>query len=153
MSLTDPQALEVERMVHRKLAGLRMAPRIVDIAITIGSQGVPVAPGDHQFLRLGLNGALTVLNWSLGATVAGVAHTGACRVDVQVGTTLAGVASICGGTGNQPQLSAQSERADQAPTGWTTQIADARWLVATVVTADGTLEVLGLTLRCSIDGR
>jgi hypothetical protein len=127
--------------------------RIVDIPLIVGTRGVVLAVNDHVFFRLGLNGLVTVLTWSLAGTVAGASASGTIRIDVRVGATLAAAASICGGTGNQPQLTAQAERADQTPTGWTTQIADSQWLEAIVASTGGTLEVAGLTLRCAVDTR
>lgn len=119
--------------------------RVADVALAVGAPGSPLAVGDNVFLRLGLNGAATVLTFSLAATVAGAARSGTCVLDVLVGSTLAGAVSICGT--NRPSLTAQAERPDLLPTSWVTTIPDPSWLLARVVSTDGVLEVVGLTLR------
>lgn len=123
--------------------------RVVDVPMVIGGRGTALATSDHVFYRLGLNGTLTVLTWSLAGTVSGASIAGTITVDILVGSTLATVATICGG--NKPTLTAQAERSDQAPaTDWTTSIADPRWIMAKVISTAGALEVVSLTLRCLV---
>lgn len=122
--------------------------RIVDVPIVLGAKGTALAVGDHAFLRLGLGGPATIISWSLAGTVGGTATAGTVQLDVLVGTTLAGVASIV--STNPPALSAVSEVHEQAPTLWTTSIADPSWLMAKVTSTGGTLEVVGLTLRLQV---
>lgn len=122
--------------------------RVVDIPLVIGTNGIAIAVDDHVFFRLGLNGVVRIISWSLAVTVAGVATSGAITIDVQAGSTLATVASICGGS--EPELTAQSELSDQSPSGWTVEIPDPQWLMAIVTAADGTLEVASLTLRALV---
>lgn len=140
------------RLVPPKQGRLVRPQRVVDIPITLGARGTPLAVGAHVFFRLGLNGSVTVLTWSVAATVAGVAHSGAVTLDVQTGATLATIASIAG-TGH-PLLSAASESSDHVPTGWTTTtIADPSWLYVSATAVDGTLEVVSLTLRVAVSPR
>lgn len=129
---------------------LRPGVRVVDIVLVIGARDVLLDVADHVFYRLGLNGQVNILSWSMAGTIAGASAAGTIRVDVQVGATLATVASICGGTGNQPTLTAVAELSDQAPTGWTTVITDPNWIMATVASTGGTLEVISLTLRAIV---
>lgn len=142
---------DVQQMINRALGNLRAPARVVDVPLVIGSRGVVLAANDHVFLRLGLNGTATVLTWSLAGTVAGVSSARTCVIDVLTGVTLASVATICGG--NRPALTAQAELADQPPTSWGVSIGDPIWLMAKVVSADGTLEEVSLTLRMAVDSR
>jgi hypothetical protein len=137
-----------EAMIAAAIANIRYT-RVVNVPIVVGVSGTPVAIGDHVFVRLGLNGAATIRQFSIAATVAGAAHSGSCRLDVRAGSSLASVSSICGS--NFPNLSSQAELSDQSPTGWVTTIADAAWLYVVVTSTDGVLEVVGLTLRMVID--
>lgn len=131
---------------------IRMRPRVVDIPVVLGARGSPLTVGTHVFFRLGLNGRASVVTWSLGATVAGIASARSVTLDVRVGTTLATVASICG-TG-LPALATQAELNDQSPAGWsTTVIADPSTVLITVTAADGVIEVAGLTLRVAVSPR
>ncbi len=126
--------------------------RIVDVPLVLGTRGVTLAVGDHVFFRLGLNGLVTILTWSLAGTVAGSSVAGTITVDVLVGATLSGVASIAGA--HKPALAAVAELDDQAPAvDWTVQISDPRWIMAKVTSTGGTLEVVSLTLRCAVDSR
>lgn len=122
--------------------------RVVDVVLLIGGRGTALAANDHVFFRLGLNGVVTVVSWSLAGTVSGSSVSGTITVDVLTGLFLSGVSSIC--ASNRPALTAQAERADQAPTGWTTTIQDGQWIMAKVTSTGGTLEVVSLTLRCSV---
>lgn len=124
--------------------------RVVDISLVIGTRGVILTTNDHAFLRLGLNGQVTLLAWSLAGTINAASAAGTVSLDVRVGSTLATVASICGGAANQPQLTAQAERVDQPVTGWSDKITDSQWLMAIVASTGGTLEVVGLTLRAAV---
>lgn len=135
---------DIEELVTRRLSQVQ-SRRIVNLPLVIGARGVPLAAGDHVFLRLGLDATVDIVSWSIAATVAGASHAGTCQLDVQVGATLAAAASICGFV--RPSLTAAAERDEQAPTGWATSIADPSWLKAVVISADGTLEVVSLTLR------
>lgn len=122
--------------------------RVVDVAFVIGGRGTALAANDHVFLRLGLNGPVTVVSWSLAGTISGSSAAGTITVDVLAGFSLSTVSSIC--TLNRPSLAAQAELTDQAPTNWSTTIQDGRWIMARVLSTGGTLEVVGLTLRCSV---
>lgn len=124
--------------------------RVVDVPLVIGTRGVVLAVNDNIFFRLGLNGTVRILTWSLAGTITGASASGTIRVDVLSGSTLATVASICGGTGNQPQLSAAAEASDQLPSGWTLDLTDPQWIMARVASTGGTLEVASLTLRCVV---
>jgi hypothetical protein len=124
------------------------AGRIVDVPIVLGATGTPLAVGDHVFLRLGLGGPATVISWSLAATVGGVATASTVQLDVLVGATLATAASIV--DSHPPALAAASEAHEQFPTGWTTSIPDPSWLRVSVTSADGTVELVGLTLRMQV---
>jgi hypothetical protein len=122
--------------------------RVVDVPLVIGGRGVSLSTNDHVFYRLGLNGTVTIITWSLAGTASGVAFNGTISVDLLVGSTLASVASICGS--HRPSLNGQSERSDQTPdSDWTTTIADPRWIMAKVLSNSG-IEVISLTLRCSV---
>lgn len=138
-------------MINRRIGALTSL-RVVDVPVVLGSRGTPLVVGAHIFFRLGLNGQATVLTWSMGATVAGLASARTVQLDVQVGATLATVTTICGGTfTNRPHLTAQSELSDQLPSGWSTvAIADPSWLLVPVISVDGTLEVVSLTLRLGV---
>lgn len=145
---------DVQTMIAGAIGEVRAPIRVVDVPVVLGARGTPLTVGAQVFFRLGLNGQATVLTWSLGATVAGVASARTVQLDVLVGATLAAVATICGAAGNRPQLAAQSERSDQPPTGWTTvAVADPSWMLVTVTSADGTIEVAGLTLRVAVSPR
>lgn len=122
--------------------------RVVDVAFVIGARGTALAVNDHAFLRLGLNGPVTVVSWSLAGTVGGSSASGTITVDVLTGLFFSGLSSIC--SANRPALTAQSERADQAPTNWGTTIQDGQWIMAKVLSTGGTLEVVSLTLRCAV---
>jgi hypothetical protein len=143
----------VEELVNRRIAALQ-AIRVVNIPVVLGARGSALAAGAEIHFRLGLNGQATVLTWSLGATVAGVASARTVQLDVQVGATLAAVASICGAAANRPQLATQAERSDQLPSGWSSvTINDPSWLLVTVVSVDGTIEIASLTLRVAVSPR
>lgn len=143
---------EAQASIASVLASLKPGLRIVDVPLVIGANGLVASIGDHVFFRLGLNGTLTVLTWSLGATVSGTPTAGTITVDVLVGNTLATVASICGTS--KPALAAAIELADQTPgVSWTTQLSDPQWIMAKVSSTGSTLEVISLTLRCSVDSR
>lgn len=145
---------DVQGMILSAIGSIRPPARVVDVPIVLGAKGTPLAANTHVFFRLGLNGQATVLTWSVAATVAGVASARTIQLDVQVGATLAAVASICGLAANRPHLTAQSELSDQLPTGWTSvTIADPSWVYVTVVSVDGTLEVVSLTLRVAVSPR
>lgn len=122
--------------------------RVVDVAFVIGARGTALAANDHAFLRLGLNGVATIVSWSLAGTISGASASGTITVDVLTGQFFSGLSSIC--ASNRPALTAQTERTDQNPTGWTTTIQDGQWVMAKVFSTGGTLEVVGLTLRCSV---
>lgn len=122
--------------------------RVVDVAFVIGARGTALAVNDHAFLRLGLNGVVTIVSWSLAGTVAGSSASGTVTVDVLTSSFFSGLSSIC--ASNRPALTAQSERADQTPANWTTTIQDGQWIMAKVLSTGGTLEVVGLTLRCAV---
>ncbi len=124
--------------------------RIVDVVFGLGGYGTPLLAGDHREFRLGLNGVATVLTWSLLATTAGIAQIGACSLDVLAGPTMASAISIC--AGNKPSLSGASEIDDQIPVQWTTSLADPITVVAQVVSTDGIIETVTLTLRVSVGG-
>lgn len=143
---------DVRSMIAAALGDARPPARIVDVPVVLGVRGTALAAGAHVFLRLGLNGQATVLTWSLAASVAGVSHSATVAVDVQTGTTLAGVATIC--SSGRPSLSAQAERSDIVPSGWSTvAIADPSWVYFSVLSPDGTVEVVSLTLRLAVSPR
>jgi hypothetical protein len=146
---------KVDRQVREILKTIDTPIRVVDIPLVLGTRGVVLAVNDHVFFRLGLNGTVNILTWSLAGTISGASASGTIRVDVQTGATLATVASICGaGTTHQPQLTAQAELSDQVPTSWsTTQIDDPSWIKAIVASTGGTLEEVGLTLRATVAPR
>lgn len=126
--------------------------RIVNVPLVVGSQGVALAANDHVFFRLGLNGIITILTWSLAGTIAGASASGTITLDIQVGASLATVATICGT--HKPALAAVAEETDQIPANdWTVQLTDPNWILATVTSTGGTLEVISLTLRCAVDSR
>jgi hypothetical protein len=138
----------VDRMIRERMPLVTVsaaAQRTVDVVFVLGATGVPLVAGDHVFLRLGLNGTATIINWSLAATVAGTPTSGNVQLAVEVGTTLATVASIVASA--PPALTADIELNDQPPTTWTTAIADPSYVMVSVTSVDGTLEVVCLTLR------
>lgn len=138
-------------MVAAQIAKLA-AFRVVDVPVVLGARGAALVVGAHVFFRLGLNGKAYIQTWSLGATVAGVASNRSVTLDVQVGSTLATVASICGT--NLPALATQSERADQPPTSWTLlTLADPTWVYVATTAVDGMIEVVSLTLRLAVSSR
>lgn len=122
--------------------------RVVDVVFAIGARGTALVANDHAFLRLGLNGPVTIVSWSLAGTVGGSSTSGTITVDVLTGSFFSGLSSIC--ASNRPALTAQSERSDQSPTGWTTTVQDGQWIMAKVLSTGGALEVIGLTLRCAV---
>ncbi|RPJ26591.1 MAG: hypothetical protein EHM35_14775 [Planctomycetaceae bacterium] len=125
--------------------------RVVDVAFVLGSMGAPVVVGDHSFIRLGLNAPATIVNWSLAGTVTGASVSGSVAVDLKAGSTLATVVSITGGS--PPTLVAQAERREVAPTaGWNETLPDPTWLMASISTTGGTLQVVSLTLRLLVEG-
>jgi hypothetical protein len=131
------------------LVGAQRTTRIVDIPLVIGTRGVALAVNDHVFFRLGLNGTVTILTWSLAGTIAGASASGTITVDVMVGATLAAAATIA--PTSKPTLTAQAELADQTPAAsWTLQIADPVWIKAIITSTGGTLEMVSLTLRCAV---
>lgn len=145
---------DVHEITARAIGSIHAPVRVVDIPIVLGARGSVLVVGTHVFLRLGLNGAAAVLTWSLGATVAGVASARSVQIDVQVGPTLLGLATMCGVAANRPQLIAQSERVDVVPTTWTSlAIPDPSWIYVTVMSVDGVIEVAGLTLRLAVSPR
>jgi hypothetical protein len=142
---------KVDKQVREILKTIEQPIRVVDIPLVLGTRGVVLAVNDHVFFRLGLNGTVNILTWSLAGTISGASASGTIRVDVQTGATLATVATICGaGTTHQPHLTAAAELSDQAPTSWTTQIDDPSWIQAIVASTGGTREVVSLTLRCAV---
>jgi hypothetical protein len=143
---------EVAGMIAAAIGSIRAPVRVVDVPVVLGARGTALVVGAQVFFRLGLNGQANVLTWSLAGTVAGVAAARSVTVDVQTGTTLAAVASICGT--NKPALVTQNERADQPPTSWTaTAINDPMWVLVTATAVDGVIEVVSLTLRLGISPR
>ncbi len=134
-----------EGMMAERFAAQQRHTRVVNVPLVLGARATPLQIGDHVFLRLGLNGAATILTWSIAATVGGVSQVGSCVLDVQAGSTLATTASICGT--NRPTLAAAAELNDQPPTDWQVTIPDPSWVLVRVDSADGVLEVVGLTLR------
>lgn len=143
---------DVREMVAGMLGSIRPGVRIVDVPLVIGARGSAASVGDHVFFRLGLNGLVTILTWSLGGTVGGTPTAGTVTLDVLVGATLATAASICGTS--KPALAAAIEASDQPPAvGWTVQLTDPQWILAKVSSTGGTLEVISLTLRCAVDSR
>lgn len=138
------------RLFNRRLEGLSTGgPRVINVPFVMGVKGSALAVGAHLFCRLNLGGELTVLNWSLAATIAGLAHAGSVTIDVQTGATLAACVSIAG-TG-QPSMTALSEITEQPPAGWTaTTIANPSWLYVTVSAVSGGLEVVSLTLQMAV---
>lgn len=138
----------------RKLLGTvpasQLTNRVVDLAFVLGSSGTELAVGDHAFVRVGLDGPAHVMSWSLAATVGGTPTSSSVVVDVLVGATLATAASICGTA--EPELTSDVELNDQPPTGWSSVvIPDPSWVKAVVESADGTVEVVGLTLRLQVE--
>lgn len=145
---------EAEALANAKLGSIQAVARVVNIPIVLGAKGAALTAGTNVDFRLGLNGQANVLTWSLSAKVAGAPSARTAQLDVQVGATLATVGSICGLAANRPQLAAQIERNDQLPTGWTTvTIADPSTILVTVISADGTVEVVSLTLRVAVSPR
>ena len=87
----------------------------------------------------------------MAATVAASPTASDVTIDVLTGSTLAAITSIAG-TG-LPELVAAMELNDQPPTGWDeTLIADPSWVYVVVTAEDGVVEVVGLTLRCQVEG-
>jgi hypothetical protein len=141
---------DVQRMTSSVAANIRIG-RVVDVVLVLGARGTPLVIGTHVFLRMGLNGPATILSWSMGATVGGTPTAGSLTVDLRADTSLGGLASICGGA---PPNLAGSERTEVLPSAtWTPVLPDPTWLMAVVTAADGVLEVVGLTLRVSVDPR
>jgi hypothetical protein len=141
----------VDKMIRERMPLITVsaaAQRTVDVVFVLGATGVPLVAGDHVFLRLGLNGTATILSWSLAATVAGTPTAGNVEVDVLVGATLAAAVTIVASA--PPELTADVELNDQPPTGWTTTIADPSWVLVSVTSVDGTLEVVSLMLRVTV---
>lgn len=131
------------------IVGSQRAFRVVDVVLIPIPNGSVLAVGDQVFFRLGLNGAATIIAWSMAGMVGGASAAGTITLDILVGATLATVTTICGT--HKPALTAQAERADQAPaTDWTVQIPDPRWIVAKVTSTGGTLQAVSLTLRCGV---
>jgi hypothetical protein len=142
---------DVAQMIANSLGSYRAPIRVVNIPLVIGSRGVALAANDNVYFYLGLNGTLTIVSWSLAGMTSAASVSGTVTIDVLVGTTLATVASICGGS--PPALSSQAELVGQLPTGWTTAIADPRWICAKISSVSGGLEEAALTLRCVVDAR
>lgn len=122
--------------------------RVVNVPFVFGVPATPAVAGAHLPIRLGLNGPATVVSWSLAATIGGVVSGGSCTVDVRAGLFLGTAASICGGS--PPSLAGVGEVDDFVPVGWTPSISDPVWLVASLTSVDGLLEVIALTLRLSV---
>ena len=123
--------------------------RVVNLAFLLGTPGTPLAVGDYAFVRLGLNGPAEVLSWSMAALVGDTPTASDVVVDVLTGATLATLSSITGTA--EPELTADIELTEQPITGWgTTAIVDPSWVQAIVESADGTVEVVGLTLRLRV---
>lgn len=140
---------EAQDMVAAAIGAIRRPAHIVDIVLVPIPTAATLQVGDQVYFRLGLNGVVTILAWSMAGTVGGASVAGTITLDILVGTTLATVATICGS--HKPTLTAQAELADQTPaTDWTVQIPDPRWIVARVSSTGGTLEVVSLTLRCAV---
>lgn len=146
-SLLDGAFTELLSKVPRAGQGQDVS-RIVDVVFGFGTRGVPLDGTEVVFLRLGLNGAATVLSWSLGALTGGIPAPATCIVDVQAGETLASVASICGS--GQPRLTAQVELNEQLPLGWSATLPDPVTVLAAVLIVDGVTEQLALSLRVAI---
>jgi hypothetical protein len=122
------------------------APRVVNVAFVLGAVGTPLVVGDHVFLQLGLGGTVTLLSWSMAGTVAGTPTASDVVIDVLAGATLATVVSMTGAA--TPELTADIELNDQPVSAWTfALLTDPSWVMALVTDADGTVEVVGLTLR------
>jgi hypothetical protein len=123
--------------------------RIVDVVLVPLPTAATLQVGDNIYFRLGLNGIVTILAWSMAGEIANASASGTITVDILTGATLATVATIC--SSQKPTLTAQAERADQLPGNlWTVQIADPQWIMAKVTSTGGTLEVVSLTLRCAV---
>jgi hypothetical protein len=126
--------------------------RVINIPLVLGSRGVALAVGDHIFFRLGLDGLVTILNWSLAGTVSGASALGTITLDILIGDTMLTLTTIIATTTERPLLTAAREAVEQPPgASWTTQITDPQWIMAKVTSTGGTLEEVSLTLRCKVD--
>lgn len=147
-SLLDGAFTELLGKVPRSQQSQTATLRIVDIVFGFGTRGVPLDGTEVAFLRLGLNGPVTILSWSLAAMIGGIPSAGSVTVDVRAGLSLATQASIT--VGAPPQLVAQIELNEQVPLGWSTSLADPVTLLSDVLAVDGITEQIALTLRCSV---
>lgn len=148
MSFPDTELADAFRRLMPRPVRTPRLMRVVDVPFVLGARGTPLQGGELVFVRLGLNGTATVLNWSMAATIAGRAASGSCTIDVLAGATLGTVSSICGG--HPPRLAAQAELDEQPPTNWSSSLNDPIWLEAFVTSVDGVLELVGLTLRLAV---
>lgn len=129
----------------------RRATRTINIPIQLGSPGLPLSVGSHIFFRLNLGGPAILSGWSLGATAAGIAVDGEVTLDIQVGTTLATVASIVGA--NLPELIIGNlGEVNEQPVGedWVTAIPAPSTILVTATIVDGIVEVVSLTLQVQV---
>jgi hypothetical protein len=148
-SVLDGAFTELLSKVPRGLQAQQTAQtRIVDVVFGFGARGAPLDGTEVGFLRLGLNGPATILSWSLAAMIGGIPAAGSVTVDVRAGGSLVTQSSIT--AGSPPQLTAQVERNDQVPVGWSTSLADPVTLLADVLAVDGVTEQIALTLRVAI---
>jgi hypothetical protein len=73
---------EVQDMVAAAIGGIRRPVRVVDVVLIPLPTGSVLAVGDQVFFRLGLNGPLTIIAWSMAGTVGGASTAGTITVDV-----------------------------------------------------------------------
>jgi hypothetical protein len=147
-SVLDGAFTELLGKVSRPQGAQQTQQRVVDIVFGFGARGTPLDGTEVAFLRLGLNGAATILSWSLAAMIGGIPAAGSVTVDVRAGDSLVTQASITAGT--PPRLAAQVELNEQVPVGWSTSLTDPVTLLADVLAVDGVTEQIALTLRVAI---
>lgn len=139
---------DVLEIMNKRLGAINLPVRIVDVVLPLGSRDTVLAGGEDQFLRLSLNGHGSILSWSLGGLRGGAPTAGSCTVDVLRGTSLGTLTSVC--PSNPPSLTAQTERTEQPPTGWATDLPDPSWIFIRATAVDGVLEQVSLTLKVAV---